>query len=112
MSTENTARKSSIWLEVANVRLEGEIVEIQVKGDRADCEPVWRKVNLMAAAYSEPERQDNDKKVIVAEKKGHDTAYRTISEGLDRKRIVLAKLAGTPLECTSIRIQYADSNSR
>ena len=98
-------RQGFIWLEVANVRLEGQAVEIQVKGDRADREAVWWQVNLDRAVDSPP-----------ASTQSSDGAYRTIAEGLDKKRTVLAKLTpeggGTVLRCTSIRIQYAESNSR
>lgn len=101
---------SKIWLEVTNVRISGnngeqkEKVEIQVKGDRGEHEPEWWNVN--ESAYTEFDK---------AEK-----AYRTLSENLDRKRIVLAGLGPakkTPefppgLECTAIRIQYAESPSR
>lgn len=88
----------SIWLEVANVRLENSVVQIQVKGDRTDREPVWWDVEL-ENNNAKPESND---------------AYRTIVDGLDKKRVVLAKLAaeGNTLKCAFIRVQYAESNSR
>jgi hypothetical protein len=102
---EDIESQRSIWLEVTNVRGVADRVEIQVKGDRAEREPVWWKVQ--SAAYAE---FDDAAK-----------AYRTLTEGLDKKRIVLAELGpqalkpanqGTRLECKSVRIQYAESNSR
>ncbi len=111
---------STIWLEVTNVRsskTEGEItVQIQVKGDRAEREPEWWNVNEDAYIDSDAAK-----------------TYRTLSENLDKKRIVLAALgavdkliakksvAGKPgikqpktgtLECKHLRIQYAESASR
>lgn len=91
-------RRLSICLEVANVRLLETGVEIQVKGDRADREPVWWVVNPSAVF----ETTNNER-------------YRTITEALDKKRILIAELRpegdGT-LECKLIRIQYAESINR
>lgn len=100
MSNSDTEgpRRRSICLEVANVRLLEKGVQIQVKGDRADNEPVWWAVSPSALSGADDSAR-----------------YRTITEGLDKKRIVIAELGrGTDsmLECTSIRIQYAESNSR
>lgn len=95
---------STIWLEVTNIRSLEVGVEIQVKGDRAERGPEWWTVNK--SAYS-----DSDAARI----------YRTVSENLDKKRIVLAGLgpkAATAknvtleIECKHFRIQYADSHSR
>ena len=104
MTTEDTSKTECIWLEIANVRNStSNGVEIQVKGDRTEREPVWWKVSK--EAYTEP--QDDSAKL-----------YRTLSEGLDKKRIVLAGLAPVKdktvyvIQCTAIRIQYADSTSR
>lgn len=114
MSSEDKERQKSIWLEATNVRVVNGApngVEIQVKGDKADREPVWWNVNLDLAfgkaktgVGSPPDALEPD----------HNAAYRTIAEGLDKKRIVLAMLApvGETLECTLIRVQYAESNSR
>lgn len=95
---------TTIWLEVTNVRTEQKSnVQIQVKGDRAEREPEWWDVN--ADAYIE----------------NAATTYRTLSENLDKKRVVLAALgaagkpvAGKPdtLQCKHLRIQYAESASR
>jgi hypothetical protein len=93
---------SKIWLEVTNVRSskegEQETLEIQVKGDRAEREPEWW--NVSASAYTDSAAK----------------TYRTVSENLDKKRIVLAGLGpvaqSNTLECKIFRIQYADSNSR
>ena len=97
MSTEDKERQSSIWLEVANVRRVNDGVEIQVKGDKADREPVWRKVDLKGVGFED-----------------YDKTYRTITDALDKKRIVLANLSAGPetLKCEIVRIQYAESNSR
>lgn len=87
-----------IWLEVANVRIFGNQAQIQVKGDRAEREPDWWNVNSSAHSdFKDPLK-----------------AYNTLSEGLEKKRIVLAGLAsnGTAIECQSIRIQYTDSATR
>lgn len=102
MSAEDRVRQSSIWLEVANVRLDSKKVEIQVKGDRADREPVWREVKMEEKQESPPPTPD------------YNTTYRTIAEGLDKKRVVLAMLEASngTLKCTHIRVQYAESNSR
>lgn len=93
---------SRIWLEVTNVRTEqNSNVQIQVKGDRAEREPEWWDVSQDAYIDSDAAR-----------------TYRTLSENLDKKRIVLAALgaAGEPvagkLECKHLRIQYAESASR
>ncbi len=102
-SKEEDKFQSSIWLEVANVRLENEGVQIQVKGDRADREPVWRNVELEGTSFYKDGKPD------------HNAAYRSITDGLDKKRIVLANLTvqdGKTLKCTYIRVQYAESNSR
>ena len=77
---EDKERQSSIWLEVANVRLVNNGLDIQVKGDRVDREPVWWKVNSERAGFSKDGKAD------------HNAAYRAIAEGLDKKRIVLANL--------------------
>jgi hypothetical protein len=125
-------RHNSIWLEVSNVRLENKSLQVQVKGDKADREPVWWKVDLKEAGYGEGVGTTEEKKPDP------NAAYRTISEGLDKKKIVLArlmfiekksktketsktdeisnteespKIKGT-LKCTSIRVQYSESNSR
>jgi hypothetical protein len=117
--TEEEKRQASIWLEVANIRLVGKRVEIQVKGDRADREPVWWEVKLVQAGFGEPAKEAEGGQPAVPEKPDHNTAYRTITDGLDKKKIVLANLApdsegdsATTLKCTSIRVQYAESNSR
>ena len=95
---------SMIWLEVTNVRSltteRNPTVQIQVKGDRAEREPEWWNVNEAAYIDTDAAR-----------------TYRTLSESLDKKRIVLAALgagheqSGT-LECKHLRIQYAESASR
>lgn len=84
------SQASSIWLEVSNVRREGNDIEVQIKGDRTDREPVW---------WSVKDLQDVP------------TTYKSLTDSLDKKRIVLAKLGpdGETLACKSIRIQYADS---
>ena len=100
---EDPNRQKYIWLEVANVRRLNNDVQIQVKGDRADHEPVWWNVKLPISGFEDAEK-----------------AYRAVTENLDKKRIVLANLipdtapepVGTTLKCTSIRIQYAESSSR
>lgn len=88
----------TIWLEVTNVRLGKNEVHVQVKGDKNDHEPVWWEVGLLKAGFG----------------KDHNAAYRAISEGLDKKKLVLAGLVpkGTELICGLIRIQYAESTSR
>ena len=86
---------ASIWLEVANVRSNGNDIEVQVKGERTEREPAWLTVQL----------QDEDS----------DKVYRRLIDGLDKKRIVLAELVpveGQKIECKHIRIQYAESASR
>ena len=92
--------RETIWLEVANVRIFDEDAQIQIKGDRAEREPTWWKVNLDAHAdFKDPLK-----------------AYRTLSENLDKKRIVIAGLGlaegGQEIECKSVRIQYAESATR
>jgi len=96
---ENEPRET-IWLEVANVRIFGEQAQIQVKGDHAEPKPTWWNVKLSAHAdFDDPLE-----------------AYRTLSEGLDKKRIVIAGLGHTEgnkeIECQYIRIQYAESATR
>lgn len=88
---------SELRLEVTNVRTENGAVQIQVKGDRTDHEPAWWDVSKEAC-----EEGDTLK------------LYRTVCDGLDKKRIVIAGLApsGNKIECRSIRIQYADSATR
>ena len=101
MANGTEPEKSSIWLEVANVRLNrsqvnSTQVEILVKGDKAD-QDVWRNVDLNQVGFGD-----------VTE------AYRAITEGLDKKRVVIASLAAleNKLDVSAIRIQYAESNSR
>src|SRR5688500_16619643 len=105
---------STIWLEVTNVRSSKTetkaLVQIQVKGDRAEREPEWWDV-------SEDAYIDTDA----------GKTYRTLSENLDKKRIVLAALGAgdkpvtsppateqskSTLECKHLRIQYAESAGR
>ncbi len=99
MPDTSTTPTSTIWLEVTNVRQNKDEppLQIQVKGDRADREPEWWKVSDQAYIGS-----------TAAE------TYRTLSENLDKKRIVLAALgaAESTLECKHLRIQYAESASR
>lgn len=103
-----------IWLEVLNVRLENKSVQIQVKGDKADREPVWWEVDLVKAGYGEDAKPPEKDNPPEKEKLDPNAAYRTIADGLDKKRIVLANLVsnGSTLKCESIRVQYAESNSR
>lgn len=88
-------KTESIWFEVANVRSTGKYVEIQLKGERTDREPAWLTVDT--SSFESP-----------------DKAYRSVIEGLDKKRIVLAELiaAGQTIECRLIRVQYVESASR
>ena len=92
---------STIWLEVTNVRSskigEDPLIQIQLKGDRAEREPEWWTVNKNAYTDADAGR-----------------TYRTLSESLDKKRIVLAALGAVnrSLECKHLRIQYAESASR
>jgi hypothetical protein len=93
---------STVWLEVTNVRSFKTVgkrptVQIQVKGDRAEPEPEWWDLNK--GAYIENAAK----------------TYRTLSENLEKKRIVLAALGAVDngtLECKHFRIQYADSAGR
>ena len=97
-SDTEEARRLKICLEVTNVRLLEKNVEIQVKGDRADREPVWWVVDSSAVSGA-----DDD-----------SARYRTIAEGLDKKRIVIAELRPESgmLKCMALRIQYAESSLR
>ena len=108
--TEEEKRQSSIWLEVTNVRLEDKRVELQLKGDRADREPVWWEVDLVTAGFGEAGKE------VTKAKPDPNAAYKAIADGLDKKKLVLAKLAidapTATLKCTSIRVQYAESTSR
>lgn len=90
---DTSSRTKSIWLEVANVRATGKNVEIQVKGERTEREPAW--LTVQESAF-----EDSDK------------AYRALTEGLDKKRIVLAELVPIKetIQCKHIRIQYAESS--
>ena len=100
---EDPERQKLIWLEVTNVRRVKDGLEVQVKGDKADREPVWWPVDSESAGYAEDNKAD------------HDAASKAISDGLDKKRIVVAALAVAAqgkLACKSIRIQYAESTSR
>ena len=103
---ENVDR-AEIWLEVTNVRRTKDGVELQFKGDKADREPVWWRINMEAAGYMKT-GSDNQ------EKEDPDAAYRAIAEGLDKKRIVHAALGSNKaiFECRNIRIQYAESINR
>lgn len=109
----NDNRFQQIWLEVTNVRIEenaeGKRVNVQLKGDKADQEPVWWPVTV-------------DPKGEKAEEKA-EGIYRNISEGLDKKRMVLASLqptglrgesppAGESLEVKYVRVQLTDSSAR
>lgn len=97
-SDTEEARRLAIRLEVTNVRLLKTSVEIQVKGDRADREPVWWVVDSSAVSGA----ADNG------------AIYRTIAEGLDKKRIMIAELRSDSgsLKCIALRIQYAESTPR
>lgn len=66
--------EDGIWLKVHNARLEGERLELQLEGDRADREPRWWPAARKAAGENGP------------------ATFRALVDALDRKRIVLAKL--------------------
>lgn len=65
--------KSELWLAVSGVRLEADILEVQVVGDRKDGGPEWWRVD-----------PDFDPDVVGA--------YRRMSDALDKKRTVLAAI--------------------
>lgn len=117
----NDIRLKQIWLEVTNVRIQGKPtdkatdkatdkptgkatdkptgkeVNVQLKGDKADQEPVWWPVAL-----------DGEKA---------EDLFRSIAEGLDKKRTVLASLQPTGLKGESlqvkyVRVQLTDSSAR
>ncbi len=89
----NDEKPSTIWLEISNVRRNENGVQVQIKGDRTDKEPVWWSVESLDDV---------------------PTTFKSLTEGLDKKRIVLAGLEprGETLICRSIRIQYAESTTR
>jgi|GEM_PF-3140651 len=114
-------KSEGIWLEVSNVRLERKKVAVQVKGDKAEREPDWWEVNLVSAGFGDEAKMDVDgEKVLVPEKPDPIAAYRAITDGLDKKKVVLASLGiyqkegekQTTLMCMSIRVQQAESSIR
>lgn len=90
-------RTNEILLEVTNVRIKNTDIHVQLKGDKADKEPVWWPVFV-----------GNPK-----EKRAEDL-YHRITEGLDKKRTVLASLMpkGASFEVKYVRIQLSDSSVR
>ena len=109
-------KSEGIWLEVSNVRLERKKVEVQLKGDKADREPDWWEVDLVSAGFGEEAQTLGRKK--VPEKPDPIAAYKAITDGLDKKKVVLASLgiyrtsAEPTLLCLSIRVQQAESSLR
>lgn len=102
MSNGKPCEDVYLWLEVANVRMDGGSsprVRVQLKGDRSDKEPTWLEVDPKAYGGDES-----------------DTA-REIFSALDKKRIVLAGIGINAREKDKlvvkyIRIQLNDSGSR
>lgn len=96
--TEKPCDNVCLWLEVSNVRTDGNgdtsRVWVQLKGDHSDKEPTWWKV--------EPKG-----------KKASETANEIFS-GLDKKRTVLTGITADAgqLVVSCIRIQFNDSGSR
>jgi hypothetical protein len=84
---------TGIWLKVSNARLHDNTIEVQLEGDREDREANWWSVKADAAGD------------VSAE------TFRTILDGLDKKRTVLARLAlvGKALQCSTIRVQHTES---
>jgi len=86
-----------IWMKIVNARLTQDSVEIQVEGDQGDREPTWWPVAGKAAGSGPLE------------------TYRTIVDGIDKRRVVLARLgaagteSGSALACNLVRVQFADS---
>lgn len=116
----NDKKSEGIWLEVSNVRLERKKVEVQVKGDKADREPDWWEVNLVSAGFGEEAKKNADGK-IEPEEPDPIAAYKAITDGLDKKKVVLASLGiyqkeedeeKPTLMCMSIRVQQAESSIR
>jgi len=112
-------KSEGIWLEVSNVRLERKKVEVQLKGDKADREPDWWEVNLVSAGFGEEAKKTADgRTVLVPEEPDPIAAYKAITDGLDKKKVVLASLgiyrtsAEPTLMCLSIRVQQAESSPR
>jgi len=110
-------KSEGIWLEVSNVRLERKKVEVQLKGDKADREPDWWEVNLVSAGFGEEAKKTADG-TTVPEEPDPIAAYKAITDGLDKKKVVLASLgiyrtsAEPTLMCLSIRVQQAESSLR
>lgn len=86
-----------IWLKVANAQFTNRAVRIQVEGDQTEKEPTWWSV--VDDAAGEDSRQ----------------TFRTIVQGLDKQRIVLARLdpstKDSGLRCTLIRVQHKNSRT-
>ena len=81
-----------IWLEVSKVRIEGNEVSVQLRGDQRDDGPDWWQVGGSALGA------DNG-----------PPSYNAIAAGLDHdNRVVIAKLGPDDelgLACTRIRVQ-------
>lgn len=93
------AEHRGIWLEVAHVRIgtskKGGIqLEAQLKGDKADREPVWWIVS--PGSSGKPHDGDKDLKDL----------YRTIAEGIDKKRLVLIQLCPNGKNPGHLHVKY------
>jgi hypothetical protein len=123
---------TGIWLEVVKARREGNMVSVQLKGDRQDHEPIWWPVQDTIAAHEavaqvikeldgapaiDPKKNEQEikEKIKAAESKAADV-IRMLFDALDKNRLVTAKLIITIednhpsyLSCREIRIQSAES---
>lgn len=73
----NEKKEQGIWLEVQSIRLTNENLSVQVRADKNERAPHWWPVSENLAA-------------CVDERKN---LYRDFVDGLDKKRLVLVKMA-------------------
>jgi hypothetical protein len=121
-----------IWLEVSEVLLQNQLVFVRLIGDRASREPEWwlvksafenyqsaREAELAKANLTGEELTAAEKAAAELNEKANKNAADTagkIYDALDKKRLVLVKLAsaeeGGYLCCTELRIQSGNPNVR
>lgn len=121
---------TGIWLEVSEVLLQGQLVFVKLIGDKAPYEPDWWLIESTFDAHrlardeseklkpQDPDEEAAKKAAELTEKAAKNAAdlAKSLYDALDKKRLVLAKLAavkeGKYLCATEIRIQSDKATTR
>lgn len=114
---EYITKKDRIWLDVNKVRREGNVVSVQLKGDKEDREANWWPIKATIETYiaiGKAKVAEQKEKHKEAEKTASDLFHK-LSGGLEKGHSLMARLemfgeTEHYLVCTDFRIQSSDSN--